>query len=338
MLEEIATTAQAVVERSAASVVRLGQGRSAACAVVVSDRHLVANAHSIDGDRMTIRAADGRTLEASVVGLDRDGDVAVLEVAEPGPAVAYAESPPAVGSVVFAIGLAANGPRLTAGLVSAIDDPFRGPHGRRIHGSIEHTAPLAPGSSGSALLDTEGRLVGINTSRLGRGFYVALPADESFRERLARLAAGEQVERIRLGIAIAPPWIASRMRAAVGEKGYETVVAGKSVTALEIEYGVWAAGAQRNRCFFYFREGLPYERMPPEEAAFYCDGMNPSPEAQAAYGRLQRLKGCMGCFESQNIPGLLPTGNKGVAGICKIAPVDLNTRASELPENFKQGG
>jgi serine protease Do len=216
MLEEIATAARAVIERSAASVVRLGRGRSAACAVVVSDRHLVANAHSIVAERMTVRAADGRELEASVVGVDRDGDLAVLEVADPGPALAYAETPPAVGSVVFAVGMAAKGPRLTAGLVSAIDDAFWGPHGRRIHGSIEHTAPLAPGSSGSALLDTKGRLLGINTSRLGRGFYVALPADEGFRERLARLAAGEQLERIRLGITIAPPWIASRMRAAVG--------------------------------------------------------------------------------------------------------------------------
>ena len=61
-----------------------------------------------------------------------------------------------------------------------------------------------------------GRLLGINTSRLGRGFYAALPADEGFRARLAKLASGEQIERIRLGIAIAPPWIASRMRAAVG--------------------------------------------------------------------------------------------------------------------------
>jgi len=216
MLEEIATTAQAVVERSAASVVRLGHGRSAACAVIISDRHLVANAHSIGAERMPVRVADGRKLEASVVGVDHDGDLAVLEVADPGPALAYAEAPPAVGSVVFAVGLAANGPRLTAGLVSAIDDAFRGPHGRRIHGSIEHTAPLAPGSSGSPLLDSEGRLLGINTSRLGRGFYVALPADEGFRERLAKLAAGEQLERIRLGITIAPPWIASRMRAAVG--------------------------------------------------------------------------------------------------------------------------
>ena len=54
----------------------------------------------------------------------------------------------------------------------------------RIGGSIEHTAPLAPGSSGGPLLDADGRLVGLNTNRIGEGFYLALPADGALRERV----------------------------------------------------------------------------------------------------------------------------------------------------------
>jgi len=216
MLEELTSAARTVADTAGASVVRLGRGRASACAVVVSDRHLVANAHSVHHETMLVRTSDGRQTEASVVGVDHDGDLAVLEAENLGPSVAFSDTEVVLGTPVFAIAVAGTGPRLTMGLVSSLGAGFRGPRGRRIKGTIEHTAPLAPGSSGSALLDVEGRLLGINTSQLGRGFYIALPADEAFRELLRRLAVGERVERPRLGIAIAPPWVSHRMRAAVG--------------------------------------------------------------------------------------------------------------------------
>jgi S1-C subfamily serine protease len=81
---------------------------------------------------------------------------------------------------------------------------------------VEHTAPLAPGSSGGALLDPVGRLVGINTNRLGEGFYLALPADGTLRERVDALGRGQSVERPRLGIAVAPAHVARRLRRSVG--------------------------------------------------------------------------------------------------------------------------
>jgi serine protease Do len=94
--------------------------------------------------------------------------------------------------------------------------PFRGPGGRRISGSIEHTAPLAPGASGGALVDASGALVGLNTNRIGEGFYLALPADESLRARVGALAKGEAPSRRRLGIAVAPRHVAGRLRRSVG--------------------------------------------------------------------------------------------------------------------------
>ena len=112
--------------------------------------------------------------------------------------------------------LPAVAPRVTFGFVSSVARAFRGPRGRRIAGSLEHTAPLAPGSSGSALVDGAGRLVGINTNRLGSGFYLALPADAALQERAAALGRGEQAQRPRLGVGIAPSWVARRMRRAVG--------------------------------------------------------------------------------------------------------------------------
>jgi serine protease Do len=56
----------------------------------------------------------------------------------------------------------------------------------------------------------------LNTNRVGNGFYLALPADEALRGRIAALQRGESAERPRLGIAIAPAWVANRMRRAVG--------------------------------------------------------------------------------------------------------------------------
>ena len=65
-------------------------------------------------------------------------------------------------------------------------------------------------------MDGEGRLIGLNTRRLGEGFYLAIPADAALRERIDRLAAGESPVRRRLGIAVAPPFVARRLRRAVG--------------------------------------------------------------------------------------------------------------------------
>ena len=90
------------------------------------------------------------------------------------------------------------------------------PGGRRISGSVEHTAPLAPGSSGGALVDAAGALVGLNTNRIGEGFYLALPADDELKARIAALGRGESPSRIRLGVAIAPNHVARRLRRSVG--------------------------------------------------------------------------------------------------------------------------
>ena len=117
---------------------------------------------------------------------------------------------------MFAAGRGRQGLRVTFGVVSGVDREFRGPRGRRITGSVEHTAPLARGSSGGPLVDAEGRLLGINTHRLGDGFYLAIPADATLRERVDQLAAGQSPTRRRLGIAVAPSFVARRLRRAVG--------------------------------------------------------------------------------------------------------------------------
>jgi len=105
---------------------------------------------------------------------------------------------------------------VTFGFVSGIERTFRGPRGHRISGSLEHTAPLLPGSSGGPVLTAGGRLLGINTNRLGEGFYLAIPATEALRGRADALGRGESAASPRLGVAIAPGHVARRLRRAVG--------------------------------------------------------------------------------------------------------------------------
>ena len=108
------------------------------------------------------------------------------------------------------------GLRVTPGFVSSTERSFRGPRGRRIRGAIEHTAPLPRGSSGGPLIDGAGRLLGINSVRADGGLILALPADRATRERVEQLARGESPKRAHLGVAIAPPRVARRLRRAVG--------------------------------------------------------------------------------------------------------------------------
>ncbi len=66
------------------------------------------------------------------------------------------------------------------------------------------------------MLDAAGNLLGINTHRIGEGFYLAIPADERLAAKVASLAAGEPVRGPRLGVGVAPAEVARRLRAAVG--------------------------------------------------------------------------------------------------------------------------
>jgi S1-C subfamily serine protease len=185
----------------------------------VADGRVVTNAHNLRGDEVTVVFADGRAVTGQVQGVDVDGDLAVVAVDTGGATpVSWADeaSSVAVGAVVFALANPGGRPRITAGLVSAVDRAFRGPRGRRIAGSIEHTAPLARGSSGGPVVNRAGQLVGLNTHRLGEGFYLALPADAELRQRIDALARGETPARPRLGIGIAPGGVARKLRRAVG--------------------------------------------------------------------------------------------------------------------------
>ena len=108
------------------------------------------------------------------------------------------------------------GLRATLGFVSSSRRSFRGPRGRRISGGFEHTALASPGSSGGPVVDLTGNLVGINTRRLGRGFYLAQLADSRFGELVASIQSGDRPEPRRLGVGLASVDVARRLRRSFG--------------------------------------------------------------------------------------------------------------------------
>jgi serine protease Do len=225
-LEELRGIIQGLARSVGPKVVGVGQRWGVGSGVVIGSGQVLTNAHNLRGDAVTVVFADGRTDQAGPKGVDVDGDIAVLAVdtgsVEPieWALIGSERSEGArvsLGSPVFAVANpGGRGLRVTFGLVSGTERSFRGPRGRRIAGSIEHTAPLLPGSSGGPIVDASGRLLGLNTNRLGEGFYLAIPADATLRDRVAALGRGESPARPRLGVGIVPPHVARGLRRAVG--------------------------------------------------------------------------------------------------------------------------
>jgi serine protease Do len=221
VLDELQSAVSGAAETVGPSVVGLGRGWGRGSGVVTAAGTVLTNAHVLRGEEVGVTFADGRTEHGRVAGADPDLDLAAIAV-ETGGAEPVAWEPErvdavAIGEPVFALANpGGRGLRTTFGLVSATGRSFRGPRGRRIGGSIEHTAPLPRGSSGGPLVDAEGRLLGLNSIRVEGGLILALPADAAMRRRAEALAAGTGAARPRLGLALAPSRAARRMRAAVG--------------------------------------------------------------------------------------------------------------------------
>jgi serine protease Do len=152
--------------------------------IVSSDGYIVTNNHVVDGATIvTVTLSDGREFPARVIGRDPQTDVAVIKVAAKDlPAITFAPSRNVeVGDRVLAIGNPFGiGETVTTGIVSATGR--RAGLGLKYEDFIQTDAAINPGNSGGALVDVEGRLVGINTAILShsggfQGVGLAVPSD-----------------------------------------------------------------------------------------------------------------------------------------------------------------
>lgn len=218
MLNEIHETVQRIASEVGPSVVGVGRRGPQGTGVIIADGTMLTNAHNVRGETLTVTFDDGRTEKGRVLGADYDADLAVVSV-DTGTATAIADGAPDVdlGTPVVALSNPGGmGLRVTVGYVSGTERSFRGPRGRVIKGSLEHTAPLLPGSSGGPVVDRDGRLLGINTNRLGEGFYLAIPSGDHLTETVDRLREGETSSRVRLGVGVAPNEVVHKLRRSVG--------------------------------------------------------------------------------------------------------------------------
>jgi S1-C subfamily serine protease len=150
--------------------------------------HVVTNLHVIEGaSEATIKLADGRGYRASLVGVSPSHDIAVLRIGvgykRPQPVPVGSSHDLKVGQKVFAIG----NPfgldwTLTSGIVSALNRSIDADNGATIDHLIQTDAAVNPGNSGGPLLDSAGRLIGINTaiyspSGASAGIGFAVPVD-----------------------------------------------------------------------------------------------------------------------------------------------------------------
>jgi serine protease DegQ len=174
--------------------------------IVAPEGYLMTNNHVIeDADEIEVQLADGRSAAATIVGTDPDTDLALLKITlERLPVVQFGDLRSLrVGDVVLAIGNPFNvGQTVTSGIVSALGRNRLGLS--TFENFIQTDAAINPGNSGGALVDTQGRLVGINTAIFSRtggslGIGFAIPADTA-RQVLESLVRDGEVRRGFLGI------------------------------------------------------------------------------------------------------------------------------------------
>ena len=169
VLDAFSHAVTTVVDRVAPAVVHVGDGRGGASGFVIApDGWILTNAHVVErSSTVEISFRDGTIARGTVEGRDAATDLAVVRV--PGGPLVAAELGDSdalrVGQLVIAIGDPLGfQSTVTTGVVSALGRSLRARDGRLIENVIQTDAALNPGNSGGPLVDTAGRVVGVNTA------------------------------------------------------------------------------------------------------------------------------------------------------------------------------
>jgi S1-C subfamily serine protease len=165
------------VATAAASIVSVSaRRRFPASGIVWSENVIVTADHVIEQEEhITVRLPDGSEVPATVAGRDAGSDIAVLRVEAGGLQPLQAAPPVRIGEPVFAVGRPGREPQASFGIVSTHGASWRTVSGGQVDGWVRAEVTMLPGFSGGPLVDLSGRLIGMNSSSLGRGGGLSIP-------------------------------------------------------------------------------------------------------------------------------------------------------------------
>lgn len=216
VVDAVAPAVVSITVRGKESEGRTNQVGSGSGVIIAPDGYILTNDHVVRGAKQfTATLQDGTSLDAALIGTDPDTDLAVIRAG--GSSLPYGiigdSSALRVGQLVIAIGNPFGfESTVSTGVVSALGRALRSADGRLIENIIQHTAPLNPGNSGGPLVDSRGRVVGLNTAiiAVAQGIGFSIPSDTA-KWVVSQLLTLGRVRRGYLGIAAQQRPLARRL-------------------------------------------------------------------------------------------------------------------------------
>jgi len=198
---------------------RSGAGRRATGSgfLFTPDGYLLTNSHVVHGaERLIVRLNEDPGVEAELVGNDPDSDLAVLRIGSAAalPFVEFGDSAVLrVGQVAIAIGNPLGYSKsVTTGVISALGRTLRAGSGRLMHDVIQTDAALNPGNSGGPLVDSKGRVIGVNTAMIPQAQSICFATGiNTAKWVIGQLFAHGRVRRAYIGVSGANVRIATRI-------------------------------------------------------------------------------------------------------------------------------
>jgi S1-C subfamily serine protease len=294
VVETVGPAVVKVVVEGAASPEGGGQVGSGSGVAITPDGYILTNHHVVGrSGELKVIPSDGKPLPATLVGTDPATDLAVLRAQTSAiPFATLGESASLrVGQLVIAIGNPYGfQSTVSTGVVSALGRAFRSISGRLVENIIQHTAPLNPGNSGGPLVDSRGRVVGVNTAiiMMAQGIGFAVPADTA-RWVVSQLLTHGRVRRGYLGIVGAPRPLSRKLarfhglaqelavevegidpggpakKAGLAEKDLIVAFEGRTVTTVDDLYRVlaeWPVGKSGRITVVRDREKIVFDVVP----------------------------------------------------------------------------
>jgi len=219
-VEQLSDAFSSIVEQVGASVVRVdAQRRRSASGVVYGPNLVVTANHVIERDDEIVVAVEGVDLKAKLRGRDFSTDLALLELEGTLTPVGFDDAGPLkVGQLVLQLARPGETVRATSGILSAVGKkPWRTVHGGEIDRYLESDAPHQPGFSGGALVNLQGKVLGLTTTGLRRQVSLTIPSS-TVRRVADQLAKHGKVRQSYLGMSVQPLQLPDEVRSATGEE------------------------------------------------------------------------------------------------------------------------